>query len=224
MAERTESSIHVDAKPGVVLDVIADFEAYPEWAAEVAWVADLRTSETTSSRTPRATNPAYAASSADPSRPCGSAIVASQAVRSPVSNARDRAAISVVNAARAASDASDPALAPASTPVSAPPVVPVLTVALVEGDAGLGTQPDSTRVATTPATRAVTTAAPCAVTREARRPSTSAAGSHLPQVDCLPNAVTAPMLCRHGAGRRRVVRLSRPHGPLGPPDRSRPRR
>lgn len=35
MADRTESSIHIDAKPGVVLDVIADFESYPEWADEV---------------------------------------------------------------------------------------------------------------------------------------------------------------------------------------------
>jgi ribosome-associated toxin RatA of RatAB toxin-antitoxin module len=35
MADRTESSIVVDAPPGEVLDVIADFEAYPEWAGEV---------------------------------------------------------------------------------------------------------------------------------------------------------------------------------------------
>ncbi|GAA2152112.1 polyketide cyclase/dehydrase/lipid transport protein [Humibacillus xanthopallidus] len=35
MADRTESSIIVDAPPGEVLDVIADFEAYPEWAGEV---------------------------------------------------------------------------------------------------------------------------------------------------------------------------------------------
>jgi ribosome-associated toxin RatA of RatAB toxin-antitoxin module len=35
MADRTESTIVVDAPPGEVLDVIADFEAYPEWAAEV---------------------------------------------------------------------------------------------------------------------------------------------------------------------------------------------
>ncbi len=35
MADRTESSILIDASPGAVLDVIADFEAYPEWAAEV---------------------------------------------------------------------------------------------------------------------------------------------------------------------------------------------
>ena len=41
MADRTESSIHVDAKPGIVLDVIADFEAYPEWAAEVKRVSVL---------------------------------------------------------------------------------------------------------------------------------------------------------------------------------------
>jgi len=35
MADRTESSIVVDAHPGEVLDVIADFEAYPEWTGAV---------------------------------------------------------------------------------------------------------------------------------------------------------------------------------------------
>jgi len=35
MADRTESSIVIAAKPGIVLDIIADFEAYPEWADEV---------------------------------------------------------------------------------------------------------------------------------------------------------------------------------------------
>jgi ribosome-associated toxin RatA of RatAB toxin-antitoxin module len=35
MAERTESSIVVDAPPGDVLDVIADFDAYPEWTGAV---------------------------------------------------------------------------------------------------------------------------------------------------------------------------------------------
>ncbi len=35
MADRTESSIVIAAPPGEVLDVIADFEAYPEWAGEV---------------------------------------------------------------------------------------------------------------------------------------------------------------------------------------------
>ncbi len=35
MADRTESSIVIAAAPGTVLDVIADFEAYPEWAGEV---------------------------------------------------------------------------------------------------------------------------------------------------------------------------------------------
>ncbi|XVX18843.1 SRPBCC family protein [Actinomycetota bacterium] len=35
MADRTESRITIDAPPGAVLDVIADFEAYPEWADEV---------------------------------------------------------------------------------------------------------------------------------------------------------------------------------------------
>ena len=41
MADRTESSIVVDASPGEVLDVIADFEAYPEWAGEVKAVRVL---------------------------------------------------------------------------------------------------------------------------------------------------------------------------------------
>ena len=41
MAERTESSIVVDAAPGAVLDVIADFDSYPEWAGEVKKVAVL---------------------------------------------------------------------------------------------------------------------------------------------------------------------------------------
>ncbi|MFN8078811.1 MAG: SRPBCC family protein [Kineosporiaceae bacterium] len=35
MADRTESSIVVAAAPAEVLDVIADFEAYPEWTGEV---------------------------------------------------------------------------------------------------------------------------------------------------------------------------------------------
>jgi ribosome-associated toxin RatA of RatAB toxin-antitoxin module len=35
MADRTESSIVVDAAPGDVLDVIADFDAYPEWTGAV---------------------------------------------------------------------------------------------------------------------------------------------------------------------------------------------
>lgn len=35
MADRTESSILVDARPNEVLDVIADFEAYPDWTGAV---------------------------------------------------------------------------------------------------------------------------------------------------------------------------------------------
>lgn len=35
MADRTESSILVGAPPGEVLDVIADFEAYPDWTGAV---------------------------------------------------------------------------------------------------------------------------------------------------------------------------------------------
>ena len=35
MAERTESSISIDAAPAVIMAVIADFEAYPEWTGAV---------------------------------------------------------------------------------------------------------------------------------------------------------------------------------------------
>ncbi|MEP6629605.1 MAG: SRPBCC family protein [Lapillicoccus sp.] len=35
MPDRTESSIVITAAPGAVLDVIADFPAYPKWATEV---------------------------------------------------------------------------------------------------------------------------------------------------------------------------------------------
>ena len=35
MADRTQSSVEIAAEPGAVLDVIADFERYPEWAQEV---------------------------------------------------------------------------------------------------------------------------------------------------------------------------------------------
>jgi ribosome-associated toxin RatA of RatAB toxin-antitoxin module len=41
MADRTESSIDIAAKPGEVLDVIADFESYPQWATEVKKVSIL---------------------------------------------------------------------------------------------------------------------------------------------------------------------------------------
>ena len=34
MADRTQSSIEIAAEPGDVLDVIADFARYPEWAHE----------------------------------------------------------------------------------------------------------------------------------------------------------------------------------------------
>jgi hypothetical protein len=39
MADRTESRIDIAAAPGAVLDVIADFDRYPEWAGEVKKVA-----------------------------------------------------------------------------------------------------------------------------------------------------------------------------------------
>ncbi len=41
MTERTSSSIHIAADAGAVLDVIADFEAYPEWAEQVKTVTVL---------------------------------------------------------------------------------------------------------------------------------------------------------------------------------------
>jgi ribosome-associated toxin RatA of RatAB toxin-antitoxin module len=41
MADRTESSIVVDADPAGVLDVIADFEAYPDWTGAVRQVEIL---------------------------------------------------------------------------------------------------------------------------------------------------------------------------------------
>ncbi len=41
MADRTENTIVIDAPPAEVLDVIADFEAYPDWAGDVKRVAIL---------------------------------------------------------------------------------------------------------------------------------------------------------------------------------------
>ncbi|BDZ57760.1 ribosome-associated toxin RatA of RatAB toxin-antitoxin module [Barrientosiimonas humi] len=35
MADSTQSSITIDAAPETVLDIIADFDAYPEWAGQV---------------------------------------------------------------------------------------------------------------------------------------------------------------------------------------------
>jgi ribosome-associated toxin RatA of RatAB toxin-antitoxin module len=43
MADRTESSIVVDARPSDVLQVIADFEAYPEWTGAVRQAEVLET-------------------------------------------------------------------------------------------------------------------------------------------------------------------------------------
>lgn len=41
MADRTESSIVIAAAPGAILDVIADFDRYPDWAGEVKKVSVL---------------------------------------------------------------------------------------------------------------------------------------------------------------------------------------
>lgn len=41
MADSTRSSIVVDAPPGEVLDIIADLEAYPDWAKEIQKVEIL---------------------------------------------------------------------------------------------------------------------------------------------------------------------------------------
>jgi len=43
MAERTESSLTIEAEPAVVMSVIADFEAYPEWTGAVKQ-AEVRSS------------------------------------------------------------------------------------------------------------------------------------------------------------------------------------
>ena len=42
MADRTESSISIAAAPADIMDVIADFEAYPEWTGAVKEV-EIRT-------------------------------------------------------------------------------------------------------------------------------------------------------------------------------------
>jgi ribosome-associated toxin RatA of RatAB toxin-antitoxin module len=53
MADRTESSILVGAEPGDVLDVIADFEAYPEWTGAVRQAEVLELDELGWARTVR---------------------------------------------------------------------------------------------------------------------------------------------------------------------------
>jgi len=53
MADRTESSIVVDAAPGDVLDVIADFDAYPEWTGAVRQAEVLEEDENGWARTVR---------------------------------------------------------------------------------------------------------------------------------------------------------------------------
>lgn len=45
MADRTESSVLVDAEPRDVLDVIADFDAYPEWTGAVRQTEVLASDE-----------------------------------------------------------------------------------------------------------------------------------------------------------------------------------
>jgi ribosome-associated toxin RatA of RatAB toxin-antitoxin module len=41
MAERTSSTIHIDAPPAAVMAVVADLEAYPEWTGSVKSVEVL---------------------------------------------------------------------------------------------------------------------------------------------------------------------------------------
>ena len=53
MADRTESSIVVDAPPGDVLHVIADFDAYPEWTGAVREAEVLEEDEEGRARTVR---------------------------------------------------------------------------------------------------------------------------------------------------------------------------
>jgi ribosome-associated toxin RatA of RatAB toxin-antitoxin module len=45
MADRTESTIVVDASPRAVLEVIADFEAYPEWTGAVREAQIIKTDD-----------------------------------------------------------------------------------------------------------------------------------------------------------------------------------
>ncbi|MFF3664651.1 SRPBCC family protein [Microtetraspora malaysiensis] len=45
MADRTTSSITIDADPASVMTVIADFPAYPEWAGQVKSASVLETAE-----------------------------------------------------------------------------------------------------------------------------------------------------------------------------------
>ncbi|MGV9263662.1 SRPBCC family protein [Kitasatospora sp. NPDC003701] len=45
MAEHTRSSITIDATPAKVMDVIADFAAYPAWTGEVKEIEVLETAE-----------------------------------------------------------------------------------------------------------------------------------------------------------------------------------
>jgi ribosome-associated toxin RatA of RatAB toxin-antitoxin module len=45
MADRTTSSITIQASPSKVIDVIADFPAYPEWAGQVKSAEILETGE-----------------------------------------------------------------------------------------------------------------------------------------------------------------------------------
>ena len=53
MADRTESSVVVDAAPADVLDVIADFAAYPEWTGAVREAEVLEEDEDGWARTVR---------------------------------------------------------------------------------------------------------------------------------------------------------------------------
>jgi ribosome-associated toxin RatA of RatAB toxin-antitoxin module len=53
MADRTESSIVVDAPPADVLRVIADFDAYPEWTGAVREAEVLEEDEDGRARTVR---------------------------------------------------------------------------------------------------------------------------------------------------------------------------
>lgn len=45
MADSTSSSVEIAAEPGAVLDVIADFDAYPEWTGEMKEVEVLAEDE-----------------------------------------------------------------------------------------------------------------------------------------------------------------------------------
>lgn len=53
MADSTTQTIYIDADPGVVMDVIADIDSYPEWVKEYKETEVLETFDTGNPKTAR---------------------------------------------------------------------------------------------------------------------------------------------------------------------------